>query len=159
MAISFKILCGALAAIGSLLGFSYKEISVIVCIYCVPCICVLCALLDLYHWRNISRIKNCLFFATNLTILWFYYWVITLYWDRYPLSDMDKSFMTCMNDIKNIAHSGNITYEECNIYIYCVIFGAIVLFHLIQLKLKNNANTDSWLRRLIGRCSRKRKES
>lgn len=143
MAIIFKILCGILAAIGLLFGLDYKEISIIVCIYCVPCICILCALLSLYHWRHISHVKNRLLFSLNLSLLFCYTSLTTTFFARYDT--FGNAFENCQNDIMRIAHIANITYEACNIYIYCVIFGLIIFFHLIQLTLKNNANTKQQL--------------
>ena len=43
MKIVFGILCGILYLIGLFFGLSYKEISIIICIYMCPAACVLCA--------------------------------------------------------------------------------------------------------------------
>lgn len=137
MVIIFKILCGLLAGIGFLLGFNYEEISILICVYAVPIICILCCILSIYHWRKIQYIKNRLFCTINLVLLYFYIHMAKMYTEIYPYEHTHESFVRCMDDITNIANKLNISYEECNIYIYCYLFGLIIFIHLIQLLIKN----------------------
>ena len=62
----------------------------------------------------------------------FLYLILTKYFWNYFSKSYDQ-FEVCKNDLIEIAGKLDITYNECNIYLYCILFPAIVVFHLIQI--------------------------
>lgn len=130
MEIIFNLLCKCLELIGSIFGYSYKEISVIICIYGCPIICILSSIiiyLTIVH-KTINKITifklfllfiSGLYIAANLT---FFSLICEHYWE----SDMNLLFQQCKNDLELIAANCNITYEYCNIIIYVYLFFSIL---------------------------------
>ena len=132
MEIIFKALCGLLYCIGYPFGLSYVDSSVIICIYLCPIICMLMALYASYHTFKSEGIWCRILFSINLSLLLLYMGISNMFWKHYYVYD---PFTLCMNDIKAISNRMNITYEETNLLIYCVLFFGIILFHLISAKL------------------------
>ena len=137
MNVLFKILCGCLYVIGLPFGWTYQETSVYICIYGCPAVCLILALLCVYK-SSFKTILQRLRFSVNVVILWLYWGLANDFWNYY--SKWDDPFNQCVKDIQYIAKELNMTYEECNIYIYVYLFGLIVLFHLIQLIIYRKCN-------------------
>lgn len=126
----FYFLCGCLYAIGQIFGLSYKEISVDICIYACPIICILCALLSV--WKgNIRTLFGRVRFSINTTLLILYTNITFVFWKHYR--EVADPFQLCMNDLIQISKELHITYQECNIYVYCYLFFGIILFHISQI--------------------------
>lgn len=137
--IIFYALCGVLYVIGLIFGWTYKETSIYICIYGCPIICILSALLSVIYCgiKSLFRTFIC---SINASLLIFYIILTKIFWVHF-LCSQDK-FELCKYDLINIAGKLGITYNECNLYVYCILFPAIVVFHIIQIfifkKLHNN---------------------
>ena len=131
----FYFLCGCLYVIGLVFGLSYKEISVYICIYACPIICVLCALASVLK-GNIRTFFGRVRFSVNTALLILYMSLTGTFWSHY--GEVMDPFQLCVDDITRIANNMHITYEECNIYIYCYLFFSIILFHLLQIFIFKN---------------------
>ena len=146
--IVFTFLCGCIYLIGMLFGWSYQDASVYICIYACPWICITCAALSLLNCTTKTFLGSCRT-ALNSSLLIVYYILAYGFWAYY---DVDASpfetiirdeyapavpnpFAQCVADITSIANTLGISYEACNLLIYCGLFGSIVAFHLIQLIL------------------------
>ena len=136
----FMILCGCLYLVGLPFGWSYQESSVYICIYACPIICILSAVASLIFcdfktWGGRFR------FSVNSTLLITYIMYTQFYWKFFngvhdSLSTIiygSDPFEICVRNINYVATHLNISYEECNLRIYCMLFPFIVLFHILQL--------------------------
>ena len=128
--IIFGLLCGILYGIGYIFGLSYTDTSVYICIYLCPIICVLCALFSTVYTVKPKGIINRILFSINASLLLMYLNETAVFWEHYSCRD---PFTLCMNDIKTIAQHMNITYEEANLLIYCVLFLGIIAFHITTI--------------------------
>lgn len=128
----FMFLCGCLYLIGLPFDWSYKETSIYLCIYACPIICIICALLSLRHSTIKTFLGRCRI-SLNISLLIFYIGVTDMFWKHYK--EAEDTFTCCMNDLIEISHSLHISYEECNLQVYCVLFFSIICFHIIQLFL------------------------
>jgi hypothetical protein len=128
----FMFLCGCLYLIGLPFDWSYKETSIYLCIYACPIICIICALLSLRHSTIKTFLGRCRI-SLNISLLIFYIGVTDMFWKHYK--EAGDAFTCCMNDLIEISHSLHISYEECNLQVYCVLFFSIICFHIIQLFL------------------------
>ena len=135
----FYFLCGCLYLIGQAFGLSYKEISVVICIYACPIICILCALLSVLK-GNIQTFFGRVRFSINSTLLILYIIITSAFWKHY--GEVADPFQLCMNDLTQIAKELNITYQECNIYVYCHLFFSIILFHIAQIFIFKKQNEN-----------------
>ena len=136
----FYFLCGCLYVIGLVFGLSYKEISVVICIYACPIICILCALLSILK-GNIRTFFGRVRFSANTTLLILYLIITDMFWKHYD--SLADPFQVCMDDLIRISKELNITYQECNIYVYCYLFFSIILFHILQVFIfKNRYNKE-----------------
>ena len=139
MEIIFGLLCGLLYGIGYVFGLSYTDTSVYICIYLCPIICVLCAFVSTLYTLKPKGFINRVLFSLNASLFLMYLNTTSIFWEHYSCRN---PFTLCMNDIKVIARHMNITYEEANLLIYCVLFFGIILFHIatiiINKKLYNN---------------------
>lgn len=126
--IIFMFLCGCLYLIGLPFGWTYKESSVYICIYFCPILCDLCAFISLFSC-NIKTFWGRFRFSVNLLLFMYYIGATKSIFNHYSVSD---PFELCMNDITKIANSMHISYEACNLWIYCFTLGLIVFFHLGQ---------------------------
>lgn len=130
----FMFLCGCLYLLGFPFGWSYQEASVYICIYACPVICILSAIASFKY----TTFKT-LFGRFNLTLLISYILITKSYWDFYnggadPLYySGTNAFDLCVENINYVASHLNISYEECNLRIYCMLFPFIVFFHILQL--------------------------
>lgn len=129
----FYFLCGCLYVIGLVFGLSYKEISVVICIYVCPIICILCALVSVLK-GNIRTFSGRVRFSINTTLLILYIFITDIFWRHY--GESYDPFQVCMDDLTEISKELNITYQECNIYVYCYLFSFIVIFHLLQIFIR-----------------------
>ena len=127
--IVFMCLCGCLYVIGLPFGWDYKETSIYICIYACPIICMLCAFISLFSC-NIRTFWGRCRTSLNASLLLLYASATGTFWAHY--GEVADPFTLCMNDIIEIANKLHISYELCNLYIYCVLFSAIILFHLGQ---------------------------
>ena len=131
----FGFLCGCLYLIGQMFGWSYQETSVYVCIYAWPAICVAASAIgSIYFIRHYeeSFVTKCLS-VFNLGLTLFYISTTSLFWGHF--GSFADPFEVCMDDLQHIARDLSMIYEEVNLYVYCVLFFGIVLFHLIQIFL------------------------
>lgn len=146
----FLACCGVLYLIGLCLGLSYKESSVVICIYLCPIVCIALATActaisyDIKKfWNRLSAIINggLLLVYINLTILFWKHYLSTKLLDnadghfaglQYGAT-MEQQFDTCVYDLQTIAHNLGISYEEVNLIIYCVLFTGVVFFHAAQI--------------------------
>jgi hypothetical protein len=128
----FMFLCGCLYLIGLPFGLSYKETSIYICIYACPIICIISALLSLRYSTIKTFLGRCRV-SLNISLLIFYIGITNMFWKHY--GEVKDPFARCMNDLIDIARSLHISYEECNLQVYCVLFFSIVFFHIVQLFL------------------------
>ena len=142
MEIIFKILCGILFCIGYLFGLSYADTSVIICIYLCPIVCMLAAFYAVCRTFKPNGIWNRILFSINMSLLVLYVVISDMFWEHYKTDD---PFTLCMNDLKAIAGRMNMSYEEVNILIYCVLFFGIILFHLLTVMLRKKNNKKAVL--------------
>lgn len=133
----FYFLCGCLYVIGQAFGLTYKEISIYICIYGCPIICIVCAAIAAI-FADLRSFWGQLRFSVNTALFILYWWKTKTFWIHYGIlpdefgGRVSDTFQLCVDDITKIANDLNITYQECNIYIYCYLFFSIVIFHLIQ---------------------------
>lgn len=132
MEIIFQFLCGLLYCIGYIFGLSYVDISIIICIYLCPIICIIVAFFASCYTFKQTNICNRILFSINTSLLLLYINISDMFWKHYQVND---PFTLCMNDLKTIANHMNITYEEVNLQIYCVLFFGIILFHLVIIPI------------------------
>lgn len=144
--IIFGFLCGILYGIGYVFGLSYVDTSVYICIYLCPIICILYALVSTIYTLRPKGFFNRVLFSLNASLLLMYLNTTAMFWEHYSVQD---PFTLCMNDLKTIAQNMNITYEEANLLVYCVLFFGIILFHITtviinkkikKIKTKNEKN-------------------
>lgn len=164
----FLACCGVLYLIGLCLGLSYKESSVVICIYLCPALCVtlaaVCTAMSYrlkYFWNRLSAIVNggLLLTYVNLTILFWKHYMKTGFIEdecgnfvglKYGAT-MEQQFDCCVRDLQTIAHNLGITYEEVNLIVYCVLLTGIVFFHAAQIvfrivrqrRLKKKQNAEN----------------
>ena len=149
----FLACCGVLYVIGLCLGLSYKESSVVICIYLCPILCVMlaaaCTAMSYNFkrfWNRISAIINggLLLTYINLTILFWKHFLYTHFIEddcgnfmglEYGAT-MEQQFDRCVYDLQTIAHNIGICYETVNLIVYVVIFSSIVFFHAGQIVLR-----------------------
>ena len=146
----FLACCGVLYLIGLCLGLSYKESSVVICIYLCPALCVTLAAACTAMSYNIKKIWNRISAIINGGLLLTYINLTILFWKHYQemgfIEDgcgnfmglkygatMEQQFDRCVYDLQDIAHTLGISYEEVNIIVYCVLFTGIVFFHAAQI--------------------------
>lgn len=135
----FYFLCGCLYVIGKAFGLTYQEISVYICIYGCPIICIICAAIAVI-FADLHKFWGQLCFAINSALLIMYWGTTKAFWVHYGIlpdilggkTDIQEQFQRCVNDITKITNDLQISYQECNIWIYCYLFFSIVIFHLIQ---------------------------
>lgn len=141
--IIFTFLCGCIYLIGMLFGWSYQDASVYICIYACPVVCVICAFLSLLNCTTKS-FWGVWRLSLNLALFTTYLFATNAFWEHYcfginPMGyecgDFVNAFDFCVKDITDIANDMHISYEACNLLIYCGLFGSVVAFHLIQLIL------------------------
>ncbi len=132
MEIIFDILCGCLYLIGKIFGLSYKDISVYICIYGCPIICIFSVGLSLC-FGNIRTWLGRILLSANIILLHLYICIANGFWEHFEA--YPDPFQQCVDDLMLISRNLNITYAECNIYVYCVLFPLIVLLHLSQVFL------------------------
>lgn len=128
----FKFLCGCLYLIGLPFNWTYQETSIYICIYACPVICIISAVISLFScsimtWWGRFR------FSFNATLLLIYLQLTNVFWEHYFNDFAPEPFAQCVEDITEIANEMHISYEECNLWIYCVLFPMVVIFHLGQL--------------------------
>lgn len=128
--IIFYFFCGILYVIGLVFGWTYKEASVYICIYGCPIICIISAVLSIIYCK-IKTFVRTIICSIDISLL-ILYLILTKYFWNYFSKSYDQ-FEVCKNDLIEIAGKLDITYNECNIYLYCILFPAIVVFHLIQI--------------------------
>lgn len=143
MEIIFKILCGILCCIGLLFDCSYKEISVYICIYIVPIMCIINTLI-LNGIVIYKIVKKCTIFRLFLLLVSYMYISLHLNVFSYICKHYQVGYNTtiqifdqCMFDLMDISKKCNISYEECNIYIYVYLFlGILGINFLISYLVK-----------------------
>lgn len=127
----FELLCGLLYLVGYPFGWTYQETSIYICIYLWPILCCLSTVpiimvsLSCIVKHKISGIMFTLF---SIVYLMYYIFYTNLAISRYSINNAN-SFNNCMLDLQMIAKQAGITYEELNIYIYVVLFAAIMAFN------------------------------
>ena len=143
----FMGLCGILYVLGLLIGWNYQETSVYICIYLWPILCILSTVPIIYYSIKLIVIKGRGYISLLLSFLYNYSYIIifTCILQHYSLIEtpMGKNsisivFKQCYNDLMQIAHTCNTTYEIANLVIYVVLFAIIMLLNgsitLLQIK-------------------------
>ena len=129
----FYLYCGIIVGIGYLLGWSYQQTSVYVCIYLWPVLLGMSSLPILYN-----SIKNALRKKTFGSALWavasvaytsLFGVICKLIWEHYNQLTIQQKFSTCMNDLIVHAEKLNMSYNELNLLFYIVLFAAIVVIN------------------------------
>lgn len=134
MELIFKILCGGLYFIGSCFNLTYKEVSIIICIYLWPIICTLSTIPLVVSSFKLLVNKTmlglfCTIFSLGYTLMYITFSILVM--KSYSISDSDFSFDRCVINLTEIANGLNMSYAELNICIYVVGFILIVSFNLL----------------------------
>lgn len=151
----FKVLCGALAYIGELMGLNYEQVSIFVCLDLWPAICTLTAILltvMAYRlavkergWREVVGIV-CAIFTTLYSVICIWYANNV----SEPFGDVEaakSTFQITYTNLLDMANGLGMTYEELNILIYVKAFllinafnliGAFILYKLVRRKKRND---------------------
>lgn len=136
MTLILKILCSCFCGIGLLLGTSYQDLSVFICIYVYPLICILCSLLvPLLTFKVLDFFSpfSKIWVTINIVISFFYMMFTSKIWEHFSLfetPDLDK-FKLWQININKIAEYMDMSYTEVNIYIYGYLFLVIIAFHTL----------------------------
>ena len=144
MELIFDILCGGLLLIGLAFGLNYEEISVYICIYLWPILCSLMvsmvAVAAIYRWILKNSFLNAIVASCSTFATYLFYKLSYQFIEYYELSGDNQNgihqmFSLCMNDINIIARNIGMSYAEVNLYIYCYLFGIIMLMTWIGFEI------------------------
>lgn len=136
----FGACCGSLYVLGVLLGFTYKEICVIVNIYLEAAVCLLSAL-----WVTLICIKS---FHSQKTwgrmilmllgIVYGLIYVIAFLWlcHHYAMP-MSDAFDLCYRELLDLAKSYHTTYNNVNYVIFILFFLVCTLGNMALAKMIN----------------------
>lgn len=131
--IIFYISAQPLHWLANIFGITYQDASAIICIYAVPAICTLCAFASIFSCKLSSfwgRTRACL----NVTLTWTYALATLAFWEYYFGAGEPYATITykCADDFIWLSNVTGLSYFTCSNLVYCVLFPAIVLFHLSQ---------------------------
>jgi hypothetical protein len=134
----FGACCGILYLIGRFLGFTYKEICVIVNIYMEAGLCLLSALW--VTWATIKcfthrkTIGNGLIMTAGgfygIVYIGGFMWLCQHY--AMPMND---AFDLCYNELIQLAKNYNTTYNYVNYVIFILLFLVITIGNILLVKL------------------------
>lgn len=147
----FQLLCGCLDSLGGVVGLDYKEVSVYVCIYLWPWLCCLAAaavnvVMALKYLKGVATLELS-FMQTLMTglssfVTIEFFKLKNLFIGHYEYAysgdvalneqsgtpnTVYQMFDICQEDLIEMASDLGMTYAEVNIYIYCYLFGLIML--------------------------------
>lgn len=132
-----------LSSLGGLLGFSYKEISVIFNIYIQGGILVLSSIAPFFALIKMVRTKA--FIGKGLHLLSSLIYGITccalffLVCVRYKFP-LTEAFDRCVLDLNILSNFLHVSYKAVNILIFIILWGIAIAWNLIVTKLILNEN-------------------
>lgn len=134
----FGACCGILYMTGNILGFTYKEICVIVNIYMEASLCLLSALW--VTWATIKcftrrkAIGNGLLMATG--IIYGIAYIEGFMWlcQHYAMP-MNDAFDQCYRELIQLAKDYHTTYNNVNYIIFILLFLVITIGNILLIKL------------------------
>ena len=100
-----------------------------ICIWMIPAICILLTLVDIIYFINIKKPFNRLIVALNFALLWIYVNYAQRFWECYS----GPYACSLQYDLVQISTNLGASYNEICVSLYCVVFGAIVLFHILPI--------------------------
>ena len=146
----FGVCCGILYWTGRFLGFTYKEICVIVNIYFEAGLCLLSAL-----WVTLSAIRcfahrntpgNGLLMATGIiygiAYIGGFMWLCQHY--AMPMND---AFDLCYRELIQLANDYHTTYNNVNYVIFILLFLVIIIGDILLVKLLDVSSIHANCRR------------
>ncbi len=134
----FGACCGILYWTGRFLGFTYKEICVIVNIYMEAGLCLLSALW--VTWATIKcfirrkAIGNGFLMATGIIYASVYIGGFMRLCQHYAMP-MNDAFDLCYNELIQLAKNYNTTYNYVNYVIFILLFLVITIGNILLVKL------------------------
>jgi hypothetical protein len=138
----FGVCCGVLYVTGTALGFTYKEICVIINIYAQSGLCLLSAL-----WVTWAAIKRFLSRKTTgnglLVVTGVIYgsaYAIGFLWvcQHYAMP-MNQAFDLCYQELIQLSKDYHISYNNVNYIIFILLFLLITIGNLLIVKLLKNS--------------------
>ena len=138
----FGACCGVLYVTGIALGFTYKEICVIINIYAQSGLCLLSALwvtwAAMQRFLNRKTIGNGLLMATGIiygsAYIGGFLWVCQHY-----AMPMNQAFDLCDQELIQLSKDYHISYNNVNYIIFIVLFLLITIGNLLIVKLLKNS--------------------
>lgn len=137
----FYFFCGILVAIGYLIGWTYQESSVYICIYLWPILLGLSSLPILYNSIRYAIQKrrvapSIAHLAASALYVSVFGVICKLIWEHYNQPTIQQQFDKCMSDL--IVHAGQlgISYNGINILFYIVLFAVVVAINVIIARLQ-----------------------
>ena len=136
----FGACCGVLYITGIALGFTYKEICVIINIYAQSGICLLSALW--VAWAAIQRFLshkttgNGLLMAAGFVYGSVYIVGFLCLCQHYAMP-MDEAFDLCYHELLQLAKDYHISYNNVNYTIFILLFLVITIGNMVIVKLIN----------------------
>ena len=140
----FAVCCGWLYAIGLILGYSYKEICVIINIYLESGLCLLSILwvtwITIRRFIRIRSIGNGVFMAVGISFgvvgIALFLWICNHYY--MPMND---AFDLCYHELIQLAKEYHTTYNNVNYVIFILFFLVCTLGNLGISKLIKRTTT------------------
>ena len=134
----FGACCGVLYIAGIALGFTYKEISVIINIYIQSGICLLSALwvtwTAIQRFLSLKTIGNGLLMTTGI-IYGLAYMCGVLWLCQHYAMPMNDAFDICVRELNQLANKYHTTYNNVNYFIFILMFLVITLGNVLITKL------------------------
>ena len=142
----FGACCGVLYVTGIALGFTYKEICVIINIYAQSGLCLLSALW--VTWAAMQRFLSCktigngLLMATGIiygsAYIGGFLWVCQHY-----AMPMNQAFDLCYQELIQLSKDYHISYNNVNYIIFILLFLVMTIGNMLIVKLlKNTVKTE-----------------
>ncbi len=134
----FGVCCGILYMTGKILGFTYKEICVIVNIYLEAGLCLLSAL-----WVTWTAIKGFIHqktigsgFLMSSGIVYGFAYIGGFMWlcQHYAMP-MNEAFDLCYRELIQLANDYHTTYNNVNYVIFILLFLVIIIENTLLVKL------------------------
>jgi len=138
----FGACCGVLYVTGKILGFTYKEICVIINIYAQSGMCLLSALW--VTWAAIKRFLshkstgNGLLLAAGI-IYGSAYTVGFLWVCHHYAMPMNQAFDLCYQELIQLSKDYHISYNNVNYIIFILLFLLITIGNMVIVKLLKNS--------------------
>ena len=138
----FGACCGVLYVTGTVLGFTYKEICVIINIYAQSGLCLLSALwvawAAIQRFLNHKTTGNGLLMATGIiygsAYIGGFLWVCQHY-----AMPMNQAFDLCYQELIQLSKDYHISYNNVNYIIFILLFLLITIGNMVIVKLLKNS--------------------